>query len=244
MLRRFPQLFWGLVALAAAVLGAGVATAIALRSIRRTGDEIAVTGSAKRPVRADFAIWRVQVGTQAPTPQQGVAQVAAGTTRVTAFLRERGIPEGAVTVRPLESFAIPETGEGGRETGRVAAWRVSQFVEVRSADVDRITRLAGEASALVADGVPVSPQPPEYLYTKLSEIRAGLLAEATKDARTRAVAIAGSTGNTVGPVRSARMGVFQITPRNSTEVSDYGINDVSAVEKDVTAVVRVAFAVE
>ncbi|OQB37667.1 MAG: hypothetical protein BWY06_02289 [Candidatus Latescibacteria bacterium ADurb.Bin168] len=40
------------------------------------------------------------------------------------------------------------------------------------------------------------------------------------------------------------MGVFQITPRNSTMVSDYGINDTSSREKDVTAVVSVTFAVE
>jgi hypothetical protein len=39
------------------------------------------------------------------------------------------------------------------------------------------------------------------------------------------------------------MGVFQITPRYSTEVSDYGINDVSSVDKDITAVVRVTFAI-
>jgi uncharacterized protein len=34
-----------------------------------------------------------------------------------------------------------------------------------------------------------------------------------------------------------------VTPRNSTEVSDYGINDTSSREKDVTAVVSVTFAV-
>jgi uncharacterized protein len=43
-------------------------------------------------------------------------------------------------------------------------------------------------------------------------------------------------------VRNARMGVFQITPRNSTEVSDYGINDTSSLDKDITAVVRLTFA--
>jgi uncharacterized protein len=44
-------------------------------------------------------------------------------------------------------------------------------------------------------------------------------------------------------VRSARLGAYQVTPRNSTEVSDYGINDTSSREKDVTAVVSVTFAV-
>ena len=72
-------------------------------------------------------------------------------------------------------------------------------------------------------------------------MRAGLLEDATRDAKQRAEAIAKSSGATVGAVRDARMGVFQITPRFSTEISDYGVNDVSSIDKDVTAVVRATF---
>jgi hypothetical protein len=56
--------------------------------------------------------------------------------------------------------------------------------------------------------------------------------------------MATSAGGDIGGIRGARMGVFQITPRFSTEVADYGINDVSSVEKDITAVVRISFAVK
>ena len=44
-------------------------------------------------------------------------------------------------------------------------------------------------------------------------------------------------------VRSVHLGVYQITPRNSTDVSGEGINDTSSRAKDVTAVVSVTFAV-
>lgn len=240
---RSSALLRGLVALALAIALAGGLTAWAVRGLRRAGDEVSVTGSAKRPVRADFAVWRANIAVQAATPQEGIAQVREATARVQAWLRERGVADTGVTVRPVESYPIPLVIDG-RETGRLAGYRVSQTIEARSVDVDRMTRLASEAGTLLAEGVPMQAQPPEYLYTKLADIRATLLAEATKDARARAEAIAGSTNNTVGPVRSARMGVFQITPRNSTEISDYGMNDVTAVEKDVTAVVRVSFSVE
>jgi uncharacterized protein len=39
------------------------------------------------------------------------------------------------------------------------------------------------------------------------------------------------------------MGVMQITAADSNEVSDYGVNDTSALEKDITAVVNVSFAI-
>jgi hypothetical protein len=120
---------------------------------------------------------------------------------------------------------------------------LSQLIEVRSTDVDGITGTSQRVGSLIADGIPVAPQSPEYLYTKLAEIRTTLLEDATKDARQRAEAIVRSTGGSIGAVRDARMGVFQVTPRFSTEVADYGINDVSSIEKDVTAVVRATFSI-
>ena len=70
-----------------------------------------------------------------------------------------------------------------------------------------------------------------------------MLAEAAKDARTRAEKVAQSVGSRIGPVRSARMGVLQITAADSNEVSDSGMNDTSSLEKDITSVVSVTFAV-
>ncbi len=71
-----------------------------------------------------------------------------------------------------------------------------------------------------------------------------MLAEATKNAKQRAENMVHATGNLIGTMRSARMGVFQITPVTSTDVSDYGENDTSALEKTVMAVVSVTFSIE
>jgi len=45
-------------------------------------------------------------------------------------------------------------------------------------------------------------------------------------------------------MRSAKMGIFQITPINSYDVSWYGNNDTGSFEKKVTAVVNASFAIE
>ena len=70
-----------------------------------------------------------------------------------------------------------------------------------------------------------------------------MLAEATSNAKKRAEQMAVSTGNKIGVMRSAKMGVFQITPVNSFDVSDYGLNDTTSLEKKVNAVVNVEFAI-
>ena len=81
-------------------------------------------------------------------------------------------------------------------------------------------------------------------YRQLDELKLEMLARATENAKQRAQNMAKATGNHIGPIRSAKMGVFQITPINSTEVADYGVNDLSALDKKVTAVVMATFAIE
>lgn len=229
-----------------AALGLSIALGLffvsgALKDIRRGNEEVTVTGSAKRAIRSDFVVWKLSVSVQSTSLAAASQELTRGTERVRAFLKAEGVADSMLTVKPVEAMGISETLADGRETGRIVATRLSQSFEVRSHDVDGTTRVSQKASALIADGVPLQASAPEYLYTKLGEIRIALLEDATKDARQRAEAIAKSSGARVGAVHDARMGVFQMTPRFSTEVSDYGISDVTSIEKDVTAVIRATF---
>jgi len=85
---------------------------------------------------------------------------------------------------------------------------------------------------------------PEYHYTKLAELKIDIQADAAKDAMVRDDKIAKATGRSLGPMRDARMGVIQITPKLSNQVSDYGINDLSSIEKEITEVVNASFEIE
>ena len=70
-----------------------------------------------------------------------------------------------------------------------------------------------------------------------------MLTKASENARQRAESMVKATGNKIGFMRSAKMGVFQITPANSTEISDYGVNDITSLDKKVTAVVSASFSI-
>jgi hypothetical protein len=234
---------YGLAAIALGLALGLVAVSGSLKDIRRGNEEVAVTGSAKRPIRSDFVVWRLSVSVQSSSLSTASQDLTRSVARVRQFLAAERIPDSLVTTKPVEAVGVPEVTGDGRETGRILTNRVSQSFEIRSPDVDGITKVSQRVGQLIAEGIPIAPQAPEYLYTKLAEIRIALLEDATKDARQRAEAIVRSTGSQIGAVREARMGVFQITPRFSTEVSDYGISDVSSIDKDVTAVVRVTFTI-
>lgn len=239
--RHFPQFFAGLAALSIALVVSSAIGADAIRHFRRADDALLVTGSAKRPIRSDYIILRLSVSSQKPTAQEAFRDLKRQTARVQAYLKEQKVPDDAITLSAVETYAIPEVDSNGRETGRTLAYRLSQRFEMRSNDVDRFTQLAQQSTDLINEGIALVSEPPQYLYTQLSKLRIEMVAEATKDAKARAEAIANSTGAAVGTVRSAETGVFQITSRNSTDVSDYGIYDTTSIDKDITAVVSVKF---
>ena len=244
LLRRFPQVFAGLATLSLSLVLSSFIAAKAIRDFKQANDVLVVTGSAKRPIRSDYVVWRLSLSTQEAIAQSAYQNLDGQTKRLRAYLKEKQVPEEAVTSSAIETTAIPEVAANGRETGRVSAYRLTQRFEIRSPDVERYTELSRRATELINEGLNLVSEPPQYLYTQLDKVRVEMVAEAAKDAKARAEAIASSTGNRVGKVRGAKTGVFQITPRNSTEVSDYGIYDTSSLEKDITAVVSITFGID
>jgi uncharacterized protein len=244
MSEKLSSSFWGMFAIALALVIAALLASSAIKQVKRANETITVTGSAKKPIRADYVVWRGAVTAQRPTLQEAYREVTRYGERLRAYLRDNQVPDSAVTLRPLDTQSIPETVDNGRMTGRILAYTLRQNFEVHSANVEVLTKLAGRASELINEGIALESYPLEYFCTQIPQLRSAMLAEAAQDAKVRAVAIAGSVGSKIGPVRSARMGVFQITARNSTDVSDYGVYDTSSLEKDITAVVSVTFAVE
>lgn len=241
---KFPQLFTGLAALSLALIASSWIGSLAVRDIRRADDVLLVTGSAKRPIRSNYITWRLSISSQQPTAKEAYQDLARQTERVRAYLKEKEVPDAAIALNPIETMSVPEVTENGRETGQILAYRLTQSIEIRSDEVDRYTKLSQQSTELINEGINLVSEPPQYLYTQLSQLRIEMVAEATKDAKARAEAIARSTGNRVGAVRSAQTGVFQITPRNSTDVSDSGIYDTSSIDKDITAVVSVKFSLQ
>ena len=152
------------------------------------------------------------------------------------------VAEPPLTVEPT-TVQIP-TGLCGLRFRSVPAFFVSQSFEIHTKNIDAVEKTSGSVSQLLLQGVDVQVGRIRYLSTELKTAKYAALRKATADAHDRAATIAQGLGGHLGAVRSVQLGVYQITPRNSTDVSGEGINDTSSREKDVTAVVTVTFAVD
>ena len=203
-----------------------------------------MTGAAKKRIKSDLVLWSAGVTYQAATLADAYRQLSESVPRVKQYLIGKGIAENQIQISSISTTTLKKQDANGAETSEITGYSLRQQLEVRSNDVDRIAQIAREATELINQGILVESNPPQYLYTQLGDLKIEMLGEAAKDAKIRAEKIAASTGNTIGTVRSARMGVLQITAADSTEVSDAGISDTSSIDKDMTAVINIGFAVE
>ena len=102
--------------------------------------------------------------------------------------------------------------------------------------------MSREVTQLLEQGVSITSEDPSYFYTKLGDVKIEMLAEASKDARSRADKVLESAGGgTIARLRSADMGVINVNPPNSTSTSWDGNNDTTSYEKDIITIVHASF---
>lgn len=229
-----PQLLLGLLALAVAVVLGALFVSSAVKAVKRSRDTIVVTGSAKRPITADLVTWHLSVSSADTDPAVASRVLRINGDKVRRFLHDAGLQ---VKEPPIATEQTTEK-QGGV---RVAVYTLTQDFDVTTKEIDKAEAAAGKVSTLFEQGIAVSANPLQYVSTQLGQARIEALKQATADAKRRAQTLVEGLGGHLGAARRADVGVFQITPRNSTDVSDYGINDTSSREKDVTAVVTVTF---
>ncbi|MBI5685646.1 MAG: SIMPL domain-containing protein [Verrucomicrobia bacterium] len=200
---------------------------------------IQVTGSARKNIRADLIIWTSTFSAESPTLLEAQRALKADLGKVTAFLQGKGVKDSQVSPIAIEEIRAGE--KDTKQPKQVVSYRLTQTVTIHSQEVDRIAQVINDSTALVEQGVLFVSHAPDYIYTKAGEAKVEMLAEATKDARTRAEQICQQGGRTIDRLLSAKMGVFQITPLYSTETSGEGMNDTRSLDKTVTAIVTARF---
>jgi hypothetical protein len=207
-------------------------------------EQITVTGSVQREIKSDYAVWTGSFSRREAEMAATYKKLEEDLARVKKYLTAQGIGEKEILVQQITTETVYKKNEKGNNTNEIEGYRLKQAVELRSPDVDKIAKISREATSLINDGIEFYSEKPEYFYTQLDALKVEMLAKATENAKLRAENMVRATGNRIGFMRSAKMGVFQITPVNSTEISDWGMNDTSSLEKKVTAVVNASFSIE
>lgn len=232
------------VCIALATVVSSVIISRSMMQIKKFSNEVInVTGSAEKNITSDYIVWRSEFSRRDAQLTAAFQGLKEDLKVVTDYLVSKGIPQADITASQISTQVLYRKNDKGNDTNEIEGYRLSQVVEVHSHDVVKVTDVSRESTELINQGIEFLSNSPEYFYQKLAELKLEMLSAATRDAKKRAEQIASSAGNRIGAIRAARMGVFQITPVNSYEVSDWGVNDTTSLEKKANAVVRVDFAI-
>ena len=99
---------------------------------------------------------------------------------------------------------------------------------------------------LRSENHPANASAPSYLVSDLENIKMSLIADATKNARSRATEFVKQDGVKVGVMKSASQGAFYILPVGGEAGDDSygGVYDKSTIAKTARVVVTIVYNIE
>lgn len=186
----------------------------------RSQETVVVTGLGETEFVSDLIVWRGTLNVETQNVEAGYKQLERDKKIVSDFIKAQGIDSESTTYEFVNVVKLTESvyGSNGNYSGqRFKCYQLSQPITIESNDVEAVEAMSRSISELIAQGITVDAFSPSYYYTKLDDVKLSLIEKASADARQRAEKIGENSGAKLDGVKSARMGVFQITGANSNE---------------------------
>jgi uncharacterized protein len=201
---------------------------------------VTVKGVSERVVTADVALWPLRFVSTDDDLNRAQEEIKKSHERILAFLQRHGIDAADAEVQRLD--VTDRLADPYRSGSMKSRYIISQTVMVRSSEPETIAQASQAVGELVDAGVVLSSDRgpysgPTFLFTRLSELKPDMIAEATAKARRGAEQFAKDSGSRIGGIRRANQGVFVIQPRDKAP----GITEGSQLHKKVRVVSTVAY---
>jgi hypothetical protein len=235
---------WLGVTLAVGFVVSAMILSSALKAIKSNEQVITVKGYAEKNIESDLGVWTGYISVTGIDLVSSYQKLQNDVNILLDYLKDKNIDDSDIKLGAITNYKNYQYTADGRRTSVITGYTLERSVTVTSKDVRLIERLASESTSLIQKGLQISSSLPQYFYTKLNDLKIEMLGKATKDAKERAKVIAENSGNEVGTIKSARQGVFQITARNSADVSDWGEYNLTSINKTIKAVVTASFVIK
>ncbi|MFZ9976470.1 MAG: SIMPL domain-containing protein [Candidatus Kapaibacteriota bacterium] len=234
-----------LIALAIIVSTVTLSNAIIKRYSMDNG--ISVTGLGSRDFVSDLIIWQSSVSARASNLKEAYALIENRKQSVKEYLVMKGVKSNELEISSIDIEKEFQTmyESNGTSYSQFVGYKLTQRIRVESGNVDLVEKISREISELIDQGIEIVTESPLYYYTKLSELKVEMIAQATADAKLRAEKITEKSDSELGSLKHAAMGVFQIIGQNTDE--DYesgGSFNTSSKNKTATITVRLEYEAE
>jgi hypothetical protein len=211
----------------------------------RSSETIVVTGLAEKDFISDQVVWKGIYSRTGTDLRTAYAQLKSDESEIRQYLRSKHIPDSSIVFSSVDvqKNYQPQFDEQGRSRGTIFnGYTLNGGVTVDSRNIQLVESVSREVTELLQKGIEFNSQRPHYYYSKLNELKIDLLSKAGEDAKLRAETIAKSSGISLGKLKKATMGVFQITGKNNNEEYSYGGSfNTSSKEKTASITLRVEY---
>ena len=244
-------IIWG----SALIVTAGV-LARGVKNRNANEDVINVVGLGTKDFVSDEIMWRGSFNAKSMDAKEAYNTIVADKEKVLQFFRAKGFTDadfsfGGAEVEKtyrMQSFKS-ETGYETRTEQIFDGYNATQTVTFTAKKnpqlMQKIEAVSQQMAELINSGIEFNSQPIQYTYSDLPSLKHNLIENATKDAKERAQKIVRTGNGSLGKLKDASMGVFQITGKGSNEEDSYGGNfDVFSKEKTARITVRLSYVLD
>lgn len=220
----------------------------AFKNRNNVADTISVTGLGSKDFVSDLIVWNSTFSKKNFNLKEAYTELESDRTAIKNYLISKGIKESEIifsSVSINKEFTTIMDSNYNTRTETFTGYNLTQSVQVESKEVTKVENISREVTELINSGVELYSNAPEYYYTKLSELKLEMVAEATKDAKLRAKKIAENAGSSLGDLKKSEMGVFQIVAQNSSEEYSWGGSfNTSSKNKTATITIKLVYKID
>ncbi|MCK9542187.1 MAG: SIMPL domain-containing protein [Novosphingobium sp.] len=185
---------------------------------READRSVTVRGLAEQDVTADLAIWTLSYSAIASDLATAQAGVDRDSQAIQGFFTRLGFP--ASELQPT-GVSVSQYSDNGQPK-----FTVRQRMTLRTTNIERAQNAVRRQFELVRNGVVLEEGSGiAYTFTKLNTIKPAMVAAATKDARASAEQFAKDSGTSVGTIKNATQGYFEINARDGDSGGGWGVSD-------------------
>jgi hypothetical protein len=209
---------------------------------------ISVTGLGETTFNSDLIVWRADFSRKNMSLKEAYKELNMDLKLVKEYLSKKGIDTKDIVIEAasIKKEYSNETDENGNIISSLfTGYNLTQCMIIQSKNVDLVEKTSREVSELIDAGIELNSNVPEYYYTKLAALKLSMIEQATKDAFFRALRIAENGGGSLGKMKSADQGVFQITAENSSEDFEWGGSfNTSSKRKTANVTMRLKYEID
>jgi hypothetical protein len=203
-------------------------------------NKLSVKGYAEKTVKSDIGTFTAIVSCSDPDLASAYKNLKLCCAKVSSAVKSYGFKDEEMAVNGMTVNKIYKK-INGKDTNDIQYYSLSQCIVVRSNNIELVTSGQKDLYSLLAEGLDVAVNPPDYFISDLEKFKQGLIAGATRNAEERARIMAGNCGGQIKRLLAARQGIIQITAPDSADVSDYGVFDTKSPLKVIKIVVSLDF---